>query len=121
MSSSRLLQLANTIIRTTEIVDSYIVKHDLPSPSFALDGPADFGISSDTNDVEAARITAIEASWELADLLRGPMSCLRPMVCPSQHTVLNRKAARYILDVTQISLTGERRCGSSHFEVGYRD
>jgi hypothetical protein len=80
MASSKLVQLAEAIINNTKTVDSYFKEHDLPIPSFDSDGPVDFGISSDAHDVETARIKIIEASWELADLLQGPMAFLRPLV-----------------------------------------
>lgn len=83
MASSKLVQLAEAIINNTKTVDSYFKEHNLPTPSFDSDGPTDFGISSDAHDVETARIKVIEASWELADLLQGPMAFLRPLVCLS--------------------------------------
>lgn len=80
MASSRLVQLAEAIIQSTKTVDSYFKEHNLPTPSFDSGGPVDFGISPDAQDVESARVKAIEASWELADLLQGPMASLRPVV-----------------------------------------
>lgn len=84
MASSKLVQLAESIINNTKKVDSYFDEHNLPRPTFDSDGPIHFGISSDAHDVEAARIQVIEASWELADLLQGPMAFLRPIVRPTQ-------------------------------------
>jgi hypothetical protein len=80
MSSSRLVQLAESVIKNAKTFDAYLQQHDLPAPSFDADGPADFGISTDSPHVEQARVEAIEAAIELADLLQGPITFLRPIV-----------------------------------------
>lgn len=83
MTSSKLVRLAEAIINNTKIVDTFFKENALPIPSFDSDGPTDFGISS-AHHVESARINVIEAAWELADLLQGPMAFLRPIVCLPQ-------------------------------------
>ena len=79
MSSSRIAELAALILVKTVEVDHYFRERGLPSPSFNEDGPVDFKIESD--EIQVARTTAMEASLELYDLLQGPSMCLRPVVC----------------------------------------
>ena len=75
---SKIVELAEAILNNTSAIDTYLKENSLPSPSFHIDGPVNFGIRSE--DVEASRIKVIEASIELADLLHGPMNFLRPLV-----------------------------------------
>lgn len=75
---SRIVELATRILATTTKVDGHLRSNNLLQPSFDIDGPLDLDIKSP--EVEAARISAIEASIELQDLLLGPTMLLRPMV-----------------------------------------
>lgn len=77
---SKIVELAEAILNNTSAIDTYLKENSLPSPSFDIDGPVNFGIRSE--HVEASRIKVIEASIELADLLHGPMNFLRPLVHP---------------------------------------
>lgn len=77
-SASRIEELAKIISKNTTAVNNFITEHDLPQPSFDINGPIDLSFKSDK--VEKARIDCIEASIELQDLLQGPISCLRPAV-----------------------------------------
>ncbi|KAL6849208.1 hypothetical protein ACO1O0_008738 [Amphichorda felina] len=74
---SKIVELAEAILNNTSAIDTYLKENSLPSPSFDIDGPVNFGIRSE--HVEASRIKVIEASIELADLLHGPMNFLRPL------------------------------------------
>ena len=76
---SRILQLVNQLVHNVDNVNSYLQSNSLPQPSFDLDAPLELGTKS-APDVEAARISAIEATIELQDLLMGPTMLLRPMV-----------------------------------------
>ncbi|KAB5547342.1 O-methyltransferase [Coniochaeta sp. 2T2.1] len=76
---SSLTQLAEAVLKSAKILDAYFEEHNLPQPSFAPDGPADFGISNDAPHVEQARVEAVEAAQELSDLLQGPITFLRPI------------------------------------------
>ena len=80
MTSTRIVQLANSIAANTALVDNYFRANDLPTPSFSLGGPVDFGLAKKAPHVESARIAAIEASIELQELLTGPIQLLRPVV-----------------------------------------
>ena len=75
---TRIIELARIIEENTKLVDEYLEKNALKSPSFEADGPVDFGINDP--DVEKARLRASEASLELHDLLEGPRMQLRPKV-----------------------------------------
>lgn len=76
---SKIIQLAQQILSNTEKVSEHLQSHSLPQPSFDINGPLDFDIKIPS--VEAARLSAIEASMELQDLLIGPTMILRPVVC----------------------------------------
>ena len=80
MSSSRVSHLSEQIATNVARLHGYWKSHNLPFPSFDIDGPVDVSISTDHAEIEAARIAAIEASMELQDLLQGPMLSLRPIV-----------------------------------------
>ena len=75
---SRIVQLARKILANTGEVDSYLRTNNLPQPSFEVDGPVDFGAA--LGSAQQARLSTIEASMELQDLLLGPTMILRPMV-----------------------------------------
>ena len=79
MSSSRITELAELIQANTRKVQGYLVEHRLPLPSFDEDGPIDLNLESE--DIQDARTSVMEASLELHDLLLGPSMCLRPVVC----------------------------------------
>lgn len=76
---SQIVELANQLVRNVNDVNAYLLSNDLPQPSFDVDGPLELGTQS-APDVEAARISAIEATMELQDLLLGPTMLLRPIV-----------------------------------------
>lgn len=89
MASTKITELAALIHESTAKVDDYLQNKGIPSPSFAEDGPVDFGIECE--DIRKARETALEASLELHHLLLGPALCLRPVVwipCMSGFTPL---------------------------------
>lgn len=77
-SDTRISQLAKLIYSNTTKLDQYLNSRNLPSPSFDVDGPVDFGISLADRHVEEARIEAIESGMELIDLLQGPVALIRP-------------------------------------------
>lgn len=81
MSITRIAELATSVSTNTAKVDEYLKSHSRPSPSFDVDHPADLGIPPEAIDIDNARKAALEASIELQDLLQGPTSLLRPVVC----------------------------------------
>ena len=80
-NTSRIAELSAIISTNTAKVDEYLKSHNRPSPSFGEDHPADLGIPPDAVEIDNARNAALEASIELQDLLQGPASLLRPIVC----------------------------------------
>lgn len=78
MSTSRILELAKAVHANTEKLDAYLNENNLPFPSFEEHGAVDFGIKS--QEVEGARVAAMEAAIELHDLLLGPAMLTRPVV-----------------------------------------
>ncbi|MCJ1369595.1 hypothetical protein MMC20_000807 [Loxospora ochrophaea] len=78
MLSTKIVELAALVQTNTAKLDGYLQEHSLPSPSFDEDGPVDLSIESD--EIQKARVMAMEASLELYDLLLGPALCLRPVL-----------------------------------------
>ncbi|KAL2038369.1 hypothetical protein N7G274_009019 [Stereocaulon virgatum] len=74
---SKIIELAKQILANTNSVDEFLRSNELPQPSFGVDGPVDFGIGS--AEVGSLRLSTIEATIELQDLLLGPTMLLRPM------------------------------------------
>ncbi|KAI9924704.1 hypothetical protein ASPWEDRAFT_172332 [Aspergillus wentii DTO 134E9] len=74
--SSRITQLAQSVLANTTKLDQHQQNNNHPSPSFDATGPRDFGITD--ADVEKSRLDAIESATELIDLLQGPVAPLRP-------------------------------------------
>ena len=75
---SRVVELATQILANANKVDGHLRSNNLPQPSFDVDGPLDLKMKP--AEIEAARLSAIEASMELQDLLLGPTMLLRPVV-----------------------------------------
>jgi hypothetical protein len=75
--TSRLIALAQTITRETEILDRYLKENDLPYPNFDVEGPSDFPRLPD--DISRARHEVVRATTELRDLTVGPTETLRWM------------------------------------------
>lgn len=91
MRTSRVAQLSELIATNVAKLEEYWKSHNLLFPSFDVDGPVDMNLSTDAPETEAARITAIEASIELQDLLQGPIISLRPIVSTlSTSTIMER-------------------------------
>lgn len=85
---ARILELATQISKDTGKVNDYLVSKGLPQPSFGIDGPTNLTLESP--EAEAARLNAVGASMELADLLQGPVSCLRPAMDASSLEAIYR-------------------------------
>lgn len=77
-TTSRLSELAAIISSNTAVLERYYLERDLPMPSFEVGTLVD-AICQDPM-AERARITTIEASIELRDLLEGPIKLLQPVV-----------------------------------------
>ena len=75
--NSSIGELSASIARNTALVEEYLHSHSRPLPSFASDGPIDLQLPE---EVDKARIAAIDATQELNDLLRGPIALVRPVV-----------------------------------------
>lgn len=88
MRQTRVLELAAQIFQDTSKINDYLISADLPQPSFDIDGPTNFNLKS--AEVEEARMNAVGASMELADLLQGPASCLRPAMNASSLQAIYR-------------------------------
>ncbi|KID63532.1 O-methyltransferase, family 2, partial [Metarhizium hybridum] len=71
-SKSRLAELANAVAVNTQRIDSYLCEKALPH-SFAADSPVDLSLPP---ELKQSRLTVLEASQELNDLLRGPKDLL---------------------------------------------
>lgn len=82
MSTSRIIQLAQTISAQTAVLDSHLQNNGLPQPSFDEEGPTE-AFKDGTPDVQQAKSDILEATIELRQLIEGPMSNLLPQVSHS--------------------------------------
>ena len=87
-NQARIIELATQILQDTSKVNEYLISNGLPPPSFSIDGPTNLTLESP--DVNKARLNAMGASMELADLLQGPVACLRPAVNASSLQAIYR-------------------------------
>jgi hypothetical protein len=78
----RIEELAGCIDANTRQVSEYLVSNSLPLPTFDEDGPVDLSIT--LPEVEKSRKEAINACFELLDLLQGPRGLLKPEVMLSK-------------------------------------
>ncbi|KAI3325057.1 S-adenosyl-L-methionine-dependent methyltransferase [Xylariaceae sp. AK1471] len=76
MAASRIVELASRIATNTNKVNDYLVAHNLPTPSFDVDGAQYTLIPKDELDVERARIAIIDDTLELRRLALGPREYL---------------------------------------------
>jgi hypothetical protein len=76
MVASRIVELANRIAANTNKVNDYLVAHNLPTPSFDLNGAQDTLIPKNELDVELARVAIIDDTLELRRLALGPREYL---------------------------------------------
>ena len=75
--ASEIARLAALVLTNTVKIDDYLQTNNLPTPSFHQDGPVDLSLPE---NIEAARLKALDASLRLTDLLRGPVELVRPTV-----------------------------------------
>lgn len=71
MEIHRILQLSNTISKSTAAIHDILTARGLPLPSFDADAP-----ESLPDEVSAAQDAVLDASSELHDLLLGPFNTL---------------------------------------------
>ncbi|KAI0465722.1 S-adenosyl-L-methionine-dependent methyltransferase [Xylaria cf. heliscus] len=76
MATSRISELANRIAENTAKLDSYLLRNNLPSPSFDIDGPRDTLIPKNEVDLESSRVAIIDDTLELRRLVLGPREYL---------------------------------------------
>jgi hypothetical protein len=70
MSSSKIVVLASSIEKNTRIVDDFLRKNDLPTPTFDSSYPPDLPLPP---NITNAKQDVLEAMDELEALLLGPM------------------------------------------------
>ena len=81
MASSRIVDLASTIMASTTEFDKCLEAHRLPSPSFDTSTPA---MLPPSGELQGAQTAILEAVSELQALVLGPIAMLRHsalMVC----------------------------------------
>ncbi|KAI1411312.1 S-adenosyl-L-methionine-dependent methyltransferase [Hypoxylon sp. FL1857] len=76
MSQSRIIELSSRIAANTALLDGYLAKNNLATPSFDVDGPRDSLIPKTEIDVEKARIAIVDDTTELQSLVLGPREYL---------------------------------------------
>ena len=70
MSSSRIVELGNSIQYNTLKIDLFFSFHGIPTPSFDVDTPLEIDLP---DDIKACRATVLEATDELHSLILGPV------------------------------------------------
>lgn len=70
MTSSRIVELANSIQTNTSKVDQHLSSHGIPTPSFDVETPLEMDLP---DDIEACRVAILEATDELHSLVMGPV------------------------------------------------
>ena len=70
MTSSRIVELADSIQTNTSKVEKYLSSHGIPTPSFDIETPLEMDLP---DDIEACRVAILEATDELHSLIVGPM------------------------------------------------
>ncbi|KAM7206072.1 S-adenosyl-L-methionine-dependent methyltransferase [Naviculisporaceae sp. PSN 640] len=75
-AESRITELASRIAANTRKLNDYLVAHNLPTPSFDVDGPKDTLVPKQETEVEAARVAIIDDTQELRRLVLGPREYL---------------------------------------------
>ncbi|KAH3967279.1 hypothetical protein HBI24_208500 [Parastagonospora nodorum] len=75
MSTSRMIQLATTISKNAEVVDSYLNSRDLPTPSFDAECPERL-LFGHGEEIDGARQAVVDATDELQALMLGPTGLL---------------------------------------------
>ncbi|KAJ3570315.1 hypothetical protein NPX13_g5772 [Xylaria arbuscula] len=76
MASSRIVELATRIATNTAKINEYLLSHNLPTPSFEVDGPRDTLIPKTETEIESARVAVIDDTLELRRLTLGPREYL---------------------------------------------
>lgn len=72
MAAPTITQLSSRIAENTAIVNDYLVSHNLPGPSFGLDGPEQLLPPDTPSEITSARQAVISDCLELRNLLLGP-------------------------------------------------
>ncbi|KAI1204780.1 S-adenosyl-L-methionine-dependent methyltransferase [Annulohypoxylon truncatum] len=76
-STNRIIELSSLIARETALINDFLVKNNLPTPSLDADALQSIPIPDSATDIEAARTAVIEACSELKALMTGPKELLR--------------------------------------------
>ena len=71
-----IVKLAKRIAANTEKLQSYLSSHNLPTPSFSVDGPKDTLVPKTETETEAARVAIVDDTEELRRLVLGPREYL---------------------------------------------
>lgn len=90
MATESITELASIIATSTAQVSAYLDQNGLPQPSFAVTGPSTSQIPPSEVEIESARLTAIDATQRLRNLLLGPhdfLTSITVVACtPPSHT-----------------------------------
>jgi hypothetical protein len=76
MGVPRIVELAARIASNTSKVSDYLVANNLPQPSFDVDAPLYGAVPKNEPEIEALRLSVLEDTAELRDLMLGPRDYL---------------------------------------------
>lgn len=94
LKNPSLTELAAEISKNASLITEYLLAHNLPSPSFAADGPQNFPVSSENLEIQGVRLALIEASRAMLELAVGPLELLTlqaPTVGQAFHFLLRNQ------------------------------
>ena len=74
MASSRIVDLASTILASTKKFEECLVSHNLPAPSFDT---STLAMLPPSEELQGAQTVVLEAVSELQALMLGPVAMLR--------------------------------------------
>lgn len=86
-SISRIAELATVITEKTSIVDAYLKRNNLPTPSFDVDGPLTIAIPAYETDIIDAQDIVIASTQELHNLMKGPTEMLMGIGVSNEHAL----------------------------------
>ncbi|KAI1651918.1 S-adenosyl-L-methionine-dependent methyltransferase [Daldinia loculata] len=76
-STNKIIELSSLIARETALINDFLVRNKLPTPSLDANALQSIPIPDSATDIKAARIAVIEACSELEALMTGPKELLK--------------------------------------------
>ncbi|KAL6154162.1 hypothetical protein ACJQWK_01541 [Exserohilum turcicum] len=101
-----LTRLAATISEASALLSAYIVKNNLPNPSFEVGAPPELPIPVEDHELQASRLRLLQAAQDLASLALGPVEDLRWKAWNQYNDNVSLHAIMHIKIAEAVPLTG---------------